>query len=141
MTESLDRAQRMSLFPLDDHLSIPTESRPSPELADIARDSSASLLERDDAIWNLVYRRQRQSKGLLLQLATGDRDPRIRRSAAWGLLRLDAPSELAECVADDDQNTHYWKRHLLFEARGSSEAFDDRPIRVLRSREFDITIP
>lgn len=131
----------MSLFPHDDHYVLDIESRASGELAEIVSDPGLPLLQRDQALWNLIYRQQRNSAGFLLRLASDDESEQLRHSASWGLLKLGHSGPLRECLSPTDSgNVRAWKLHLLREADGDSSPFEDRPVRQVESR-FDFTMP
>jgi hypothetical protein len=138
----------MGLFPYDDHRVRDIEQRSPSELAAIARDTGKARRARDHALWNLIYHRQPNLDGLLLDLARTDPDGDIRKSASWGLLKLDNSAALSECLSpDDDPNLRAWKLHLIHEARGSTEPFDERSVRKAEFSEpgavaaFDMTMP
>lgn len=137
-----DRTRGMGLFPHDPFPTIEVDSRPSAELAETARDVNQSERPRDQAIWTLVSRNESNIDGLLMSLAHDDPNPDIQRSAAWALFRRANLDALRESVSvNDSARVSVWKRHLIAEALGSAEPFDDRAVRSVEGATFDYSMP
>lgn len=138
----LDRTERMGLFPHDQPHALDIERRASHELARILVDESLPPLDRDQALWNLVRRSERNYDGMFQTVAKSDGIPKMRRSASWALLKRGNLSALRDSTSDtDDPNTIAWKAHLISEAQQDTSPFDTRPVRTNDTAQFDITMP
>jgi hypothetical protein len=141
----------MGLFPYDDVSSL--ERRGPSALLEVAQSDSEAAMDRDQAMWNLVYRAHSggerraadlsELRELCLTLATSDRSPSIRRSATWALLKLGDKESLHKTpVKDDDGNTESWKQSLIYESEGRTDYVDPRPVRLVESEfGFGVTLP
>lgn len=143
----IDRTSAMGAFPHDPS-AIPLDVRSHDDLVNVAHDESESVMNRDQAIWTLVYRenqaqRSKDVPDLLHAIASTAKAPSLRRSASWGLLKLAEVKLLANCLAkDDDGNVYSWKQHLVYESQGRTDWVDPRPIRSIKSDlDFAVTLP
>lgn len=146
LSAGIDRTSAMGPFPHDSSFT-PLERRSTDELIKVA-DSSEDTSERDRAMWQLVYNqtaesRSKQLSELLHSVATSAKEPVLRRSASWGLLKVGDVKLLEQSLrADDDGNTHSWKQHLIYESQGRTDWVDPRPIRAVQSElGFAVTLP
>lgn len=110
--------------------------------------SRADADVRDQAMWELIYSntpsyRTDRLPDLLLAVSREAREPVLRRSASWGLLKLGEVKLLAESLdKGDDGNTHSWKQTLIHESQGRTDWVDPRPARIVESRfGYAMTLP
>ncbi len=142
----IDRTADMGAFPHD--LSAESIVKLSSEELMSTIDSSKIALDRDQAIWELVYNNTPQARTekfpeLLLSVARSAKEPVLRRSASWALLKLGEIKMLKESLSkDDDGNTHSWKQVLIYESLGRTDWVDPRPVRVVESElGYAVTLP
>jgi hypothetical protein len=143
----IDRTSAMGPFPHDNSVT-PLDTRHHGDLVKVAHDVSESVINRDQAIWKLVYdedpkHRSKDVPDLLHSIATTANAASLRRSGSWGLLKLGESTLLANCLAkDDDGNVHSWKQTLIYESQGRTDWVDPRPVRAIKSDlGYAVTLP
>jgi hypothetical protein len=105
-------------------------------------DTTVPLPVRDMSLWVLSRQDKRYSHGLIAEVASQDKDAKVRRSAAWALMKLGRYEDLkASADREGDGNLRAWKAHLLGELRDNTLPVDDRPVRVVSSVPFDFNMP
>lgn len=142
----IDRTADMGAFPHDLTAAsiVKLSSRELMGLIENSKDAG----QRDQAIWELIYHNTAASRTqhlpeLLLAVGREAKEPVLRRSATWGLLKLGEAKLLQESLSkDDDGNTHAWKQTLIQESQGRTDWVDPRPVRVVPSElGFAMTLP
>lgn len=120
-------------------LSLPV---PIDRLIPLVEDTATAPSLRDRAMWTLTYQEQPGIGGLLQELSEQDRSPKVRKSAAWSLLKLGQIDALRQSLdREHDANVRAWKAHLLADATDRLFETDLRPLRILEGRQFDVTVP
>lgn len=111
-------------------------------IMNLVSDGASLDRARDLGMWSLLYQNPKNTVGLLGEVALGDPNPKIRKSAAWALMKLGAHDVLRESIQkESDANIGFWKTHLLMDAQDRTNPFDDRRVRRLDNKLFDFTMP
>lgn len=147
LCSGLDRTADMGAFP-HDVVSLESIVKLSSKDLMSTIDGAKDATERDQAIWELVYqntprKRTKELPDLLHSVAKSAKEPVLRRSATWALLKLGEVKLLDETLSsDDDGNTHSFKQTLIHEAKGRTDWVDPRPVRVVESElGYAMTLP
>jgi hypothetical protein len=143
-----DRTAQMGLFPHDklgEPLDLLSEDK---DALRVAANPDHALVDRDQAIWSLVYRQTRESRtaelaDMLMSVATEAKEDVLRRSASWALFKIGEVDLLRDSLRKDDSgNVQSWKQHLIFEAEGRTDWVDPRPIRAIDNPlGYGVTLP
>lgn len=108
----------------------------------MALGSTSHAGTRDMALWGMTYLRERNSVGVLAEIASHDPSTRLRKSASWALMKLGALQALLDSInAESDSNLGAWKLHLAFELQDRASPIDTRNVRVLDEHPYDFTMP
>ena len=139
-TPALDNIKSFARFDLPTNLILPPKGRMS--VLGAATDAAASHELRDLSIWTLVYQRPMNTVGLITDIAKNEKNPRLRKSAAWALMKLGAVDSLRQTLASEaDANVAAWKQHLLNDLNDTTTSPDSRAVRKRDGAPFDLTMP
>ncbi len=98
--------------------------------------------KRDMALWGLAYQNKRNATGIILEVAADEENPKLRKSAAWALMKLGHAGVLKDILdLEKDENLKNWKKFLINELQDNSQPFDKRPVRVFEDRPYDFVMP
>lgn len=137
---ALENVKSFTKFDLPTNLIVPPKGRMSVMAA--VTDTAESSEFRDLCIWSLVYQRPMNTIGLITEIARNEKNPRLRKSAAWALMKLGAVDSLRQALASEtDANVAVWKQHLLNDLNDTTSSSDSRAVRKRDGVPFDLTLP
>lgn len=98
--------------------------------------------KRDMAIWALANVAKRSYVPLIEEVAADESNPKLRKSAAWALMKLGDEERLKKILkSEKDPNIANWKKFLINDLKGSTKPFDKRGVKVLKNKMYDFVMP